>query len=106
MSGNIQVDQKKSLTLAAFYRPPNKTDEHYRIQAKKEIDTLQARQKKNVFLTGGDFNLPDIDWKDLSIKGSQYPPKTNQTFLDIIANNSLEQIIDFPTRNDTTLDLI
>ena len=61
-----------------------------------------------MFLIGGDFNFPDIDWnwKDLSIKGSQYTPQTNQTFLDIIADNSFEQIVDFPTRNDTILDLI
>jgi hypothetical protein len=30
---------------------------------------------------------------------------SNQTFLEIVADNGLEQIVDFPTRKDNTLDL-
>ena len=36
----------------------------------------------------------------------QYPIKTNQTFLEIVADNGLEQIVDFPTGKDNTLDLM
>jgi hypothetical protein len=32
--------------------------------------------------------------------------KTNQAFLEIVADNGLEQIVDFPTRKDNTLDLM
>ena len=59
-----------------------------------------------MILLGGDFNLPDINWLDQSITGNQYPKKANQTLLDIIADNGLEQIVDFPTRKDNTLDLM
>jgi hypothetical protein len=37
--------------------------------------------KKSV---AGDFNLPDINWEQLTINGSQYASKVNQTFLSII----------------------
>jgi hypothetical protein len=40
-----------------------------------------------------------------TIINRQYPIKTNQTFLEIVADNGLEQIVDFPTRKDNTLDL-
>ena len=58
-------------------------------------------------MIAGDFNLPDINWQTLSIKSHHYSEKVNKTFLDIIANNDLEQQVDFPTRKDhNTLDLV
>ena len=44
--------------------------------------------------------------QDLSITNSQYPSRVNQTFLNIVADNSLEQLVDFPTRKQNTLDII
>ena len=69
-------------------------------------DKPKSNAKKCVLLIEGDFNLPDINWRDLTISSTQYPSRLNKTFLDIVADNSLEQIIDFPTRKDNTLDLI
>ena len=57
-------------------------------------------------LNGGDINLPDINWRDLTISSTYYPSRLNKTFLDIVADNSLEQIVDLPTRKNITLDLI
>ena len=57
-------------------------------------------------ILGGDFNLPDFVWQDMSISGSQYPRRVSETFLNIIADNNLEQQVDFPTRKDNILDLI
>ena len=34
----------------------------------------------------------------------KYPIKTNLAFLEIVADEGLEQIVDFPTRRDNTLD--
>jgi hypothetical protein len=48
----------------------------------------------------------DINWEEQTIINRQYPIKTNQTFLEIVADNGLEQIVDFPTRKDNTLDLM
>ena len=48
-------------------------------------------------LGGGDFNLPDINWKDLTIAGSQYTNRLSMSVLEMVADNSLEQLVDFPT---------
>ena len=56
-------------------------------------------------LGGGGFNLPDINWKDLTIAGSQYTNRLSKSFLEMVADNSLEQLVDFPTRKDNILDI-
>ena len=48
-----------------------------------------------------------MDLNGVTIKNSnQYPIKVSQTFMDIGLGMCLEQIVDFPTRGDNTLDLI
>ena len=92
--------------IAAFYRPPNRTDDEYTNKASNEISDIKAKAKKNIILVGGDYNLPDIDWTNQTITNNQYPTKTNQAYLNIVADNGFEQIVDFPTRKDNTLDLM
>jgi hypothetical protein len=106
ISGSIRLSNKKKLTLAAFYRPPSSVSETYLDLVKSEISGLHSKNKNNVLIIGGDFNVPDIDWKALSIAGHQNSARVNQTFLDLAAECSLEQQVDFPTRKQNTLDLI
>jgi len=94
------------MLVGAFYRPPDKTDEDYLNKVKEEISTIKEKHRRGIFVIGGDFNLPDINWEEQTIINRQYPIKTNQTFLEIVADNGLEQIVDFPTRKDNTLDLM
>lgn len=42
----------------------------------------------------------------MTIERSQYPHRVSQCILDVIAINDMEQMVDFPTRWDATLDLI
>ena len=58
-----------------------------------------------MLIIGDDFNLPDINWIDLTITGSQYPNRLSKSFLEMVADNSREQLIDFPTRKDKILDI-
>jgi endonuclease/exonuclease/phosphatase family metal-dependent hydrolase len=67
---------------------------------------LRNKHKKDIFVLAGDFNLPDTNWSEQTISPNQYTVGTNQTYLDIASDNGLEQIVDFPTRNENTLDLI
>lgn len=100
VTGTISLEGKKQMIIGAFYRPPDKTNDDYLNKVKEEITNIRRKHQKNIFLIGGDFNLPDINWNEQSIQGRQYPIKTSQTFLDIIADNGLEQVVDFPTRKD------
>ena len=53
----------------------------------------------------GDINLPDIDWETLSICSYQYLKAINESFLDLLDIAGLEQMVDFPTREENTLDV-
>ncbi|CAG2207764.1 unnamed protein product [Mytilus edulis] len=74
ISGVITTNSKK-ITLASYYRPPNRTDNEH------QLGTVSHKWYTN-------------------------PSKVNQTFLDIVADINLEQIVDFPTKKKKTLDLI
>jgi len=58
-----------------------------------------------VIWLAGDLNLPDIDWKTNSIACYQYPLRINELFMDSLANCSLSQLVTFPTRKDSTVDI-
>lgn len=79
ISGEIKLNTKK-VTLSAYYRPPNRTDNHYLDNTVEEFISIKQRAKKNIMIVAGDFNLPDINWEQLTINGSQYASKLNQTF--------------------------
>lgn len=106
ISCTIKTADHKKVKLAAYYRPPNRVDEKYLNTTMEEITLLRNSCKKDICLIGGDFNLPDIDWCSLRTIGNQYPARVSQLYLDIVADNSFEQQVTFPTRKDKTLDLL
>ena len=101
----INVKGRKSVILGSVYRPP-KSPIEFCNNTVNQIYELFDKYKNAVFCLGGDFNLPDIDWKEEEIIGNQYPWAINKCFLDMLHDLSLNQIVDFPTRKDSTLDLI
>ena len=62
--------------------------------------------KNSPFWVGGNFNLPDIDWLLKGIVKHQYCKEINEVFLESLDVINAEQIINFPTRGDNTLDLL
>ena len=55
----------------------------------------------------GDFNYSNIDWESRRNKnGTPLSPSEGKLFLDIIHDHNLEQLVNFPTREQNTLDLI
>ena len=105
ISGTVKMNSKSSITVVAYYRPPDKTDKAYLTKTREEIARLREKSKRNIFLLGGDFNLPDIKWATLQVEGSQNPFRVNKSFFDMTADNSLEQIVSFPTRKDKLASL-
>ena len=96
---------QKPIVLCAVYWPP-KSDLQYLHQIGEDLKAINTKFKTNSIWCGGDFNLPDIDWNMNIITGHQYPKILNETFLDMINDLHLEQLIDFPTRKGNYLDLV
>ena len=106
ISGTIKTSQNKKMIIGSYYRPPHRTDDEYLIKTKEDISTLRNTNKNAVFILGRDFNAPDINWQSNNITGAKhYSKKVNQTYLDLAAEHSLEQMVDFPTRGDTGLGI-
>jgi hypothetical protein len=97
IKGSVRIQGGKKMTVAAYYRPPNRVDDGYLAATKEEVARLKKKSRRGVLLIGGDFNLPEVNWSSQTIQGRQCPSKFNQTFLNIIVDNNLEQQVDFPT---------
>ena len=106
ISGTIKLEGRKKMVLVTYYSPPHQTDETINRLRKQEIMELRNKHKKDILVLAGDFNLHDINWSEQTISSNQYTVGTNQTYLDIASYNGIEHIVDFPTRNENTLDLI
>ena len=97
-----------TITFGSFYRQPSSSDEimdqlSISINNLKELNGLDGRH----VILGGDFNLPDIEWSDGSIKPNpQYARSISEKILDILDDNNLTQIVHEPTRLENTLDQI
>ena len=50
--------------------------------------------------------MPDIHWDSHTVTDNQYPHRVSETFLNIALDLSLEQVVNFPTRQENTLDLV
>ena len=52
------------------------------------------------------MNLPDIEWETEQLTTNQYTHSISYSFLDTLATTGLQQIVNFPTRNNNTLDVV
>ena len=65
-----------------------------------------ANMKDAFLLIGGDFNLPGWDWKTRTLKPNTKHPRNHYRLADSLDDNGLVQVIEEPTRNKNTLDLL
>ena len=115
---------KKTHFVASWYRPP--VDGHLPVSDngndllnslekfvnlfREQLDKIKNINKGNkppLIHVLGDFNFRDIVWPDrLSKSGSSLSPTEGQILIDIMNDHGLEQLVNFPTRERNTLDLI
>ena len=100
----IKVKNNKPIIIGSVYRPPNANLELSKIIS-NEINNINKCNKNSIFWIGGDFNLPDVDWKKEEIVGHQYPKALNEIYLEMAGDLSLKQIVKEPTRGKSFLDL-
>ena len=100
----IKLKNRKPLIIGSIYRPP-----HFDFLASKkiidEIYSISLKFKGAVFWLGGDFNIPDINWKSQDVLDNQYDREINNQFIEMSQDLGLSQIVDSPTRGTSFLDL-
>ena len=94
------------MVLAAFYRPPNMTEPSYLESMRSAFCGIRSKFKTAIYVFGGDYNLPDIDWNKQAVTFSDYPHRVSKTFLDIAMDLNLEQVVNFSIRLQNTLELV
>ncbi len=92
--------------MSSLYIPPNKHDNEYMENIRTEFLELKDKHSGSSFIIGGDLNSPDIEWPSRNITGNQYPRSTNEQLLALMDDMALDQVVDFPTRKQNTLDLV
>lgn len=94
----------KSINLWSYYHPKTSNEESNH-QLAKSLE--RASSIKNSFIVvAGDFHLPGWDWKYNRLKPNTPYPLIHHKFIDISDDNGFIQILEEPTRDINTLDLI
>lgn len=101
---SIRLDKNLELIIGSLYRPPSSSLD-YLVNMCETLEAISVKYRKAVLWIGGDLNLPDIDWSSQTINGNACSAATNKRFLECVNYCALDQIVDFPTRNTSTLDL-
>ena len=103
----IQTWKQPPLYIGSYYRQPSGEDLSPLNALDESIAKLTNRQSLPNIILAGDFNLPDINWMDHSIRDRPQCSNTlNQRAIDMSKDNCLHQMTDEPTRNDNILDLV
>ena len=103
----INIQGTKTLHIGAFYRP----DVSDTTSLSELDDSLKKIPRTHAILLGGDFNLPNFNWEDGTLKSSSYPDQ-HEELTTIMHDYGLSQHVTEYTRKDpvhgteNTLDLI
>ena len=94
----LSLPQIPNLLIGTFYRPPSSTTMYIGELA----NSLAQIPLTTPVILCGDFNAGDIDWDILNPSSSS---PVSRALCDILQDNSLEQLVKIPTRNQNILDL-
>ena len=99
----ISLSGCKDLHVCAFYHP------HEGDKTSMENFVLSVnntcRENNSHIWIAGDMNLPGYDWKSNCLKPSCHHPDITISFVDVLNDNNLAQMVTEPTRGENTLDL-
>ena len=97
----VRLNLSKPVTLSCVYISPNPSDSYMYDLISNLTQVIQSNPSTDIIITG-DFNLPEINWDNLSTTST-----TSSTFCDFVFDNSLTQLIDQPTHvRSNILDLV
>lgn len=98
---DILVGNNNGTRLVVVYYPPDKLNDFNMCQLLISAFMYLGNTNLPICITG-DFNLPLMDWMNNSSPNQQVYIE----FLSYFVNNSLVQLVDFPTRENNVLDII
>ncbi|CAB4045321.1 RNA-directed DNA polymerase from mobile element jockey-like, partial [Paramuricea clavata] len=91
----IKSRKSKSIFFASYYRP-NMTDMVSLDELNNSLFKLSDKLNNHHVILAGDFNAPNIDWKDYApVKASVHSDR----LLEIINEHGLNQMVKEPTRS-------
>ena len=99
------LGSKHAIIFAAAYRPPW-SDQTYKDSVSKTLSTLCHKFSNIPIWIGDDMNLPDTELETEQLTTNQYTHSICYSFFDTLVNTGLQQIVNFPTRNNNTLDVV
>ncbi len=102
----MELSGRQSLILGTFYKPHHHDiDSVHALQS--SIDEISKKYPLSDIFIAGDFNQPNIDWTNSTVKlNHPYCKKTAGKLLEVITESNLEQLVHEPTRKDSILDII
>lgn len=100
--------QKWKILLATVYRPPRcSTANMLEVLKAIEHEVRKLGAPEPTILIIGDFNLPNIQWDDITIYGGTMEDRQQANLLfTMMENLILKQIIRVPTRENNILDIL
>ena len=98
---SLKLASSKTLFIGAYYRPHEGDAESL---AELQL-SLSRLNMQHLILLAGDFNFPGWKWSTLEVQNCNYPALHHQ-FGDMLDDNGLSQLVEEPTRNNNTLDLV
>ena len=105
LSMKLHHEKSASIIISAFYRPPNCASAESAKCVINELHNIRIIHPNCEFWVSGDFNLPDIDWSNHTIKSYQHPKSMSLEFLKLPFYCNLEQMVSKPTRGNNIIDL-
>ena len=94
--------KKQQINILALYRSPN--PKYHTPNLMSKIERIVKKHIKNIIIVG-DFNLPQINWSNISQTLGQNEIST--ALVNMIVNNDLKQHVNVPTHSSNSiLDLI
>ena len=93
-----------SLVIVSVYQPPY-NDLVYMKNLIDSVNCIVDKYKNSTIWVDGDLNLPNINWSDHTINGSNYSLALCNVFLDLLTHYGFVQMNLQPTRNIHTLDI-
>lgn len=101
----IKLQDRRDLYAGVFYMPHRNDKDPKELEKSLNKITKDGALEKDILLVG-DFNCPDIDWTDHSIRPGAHDRDIQQDVIDITSSSFLTQIHHLPTRFSNSIDLI